>query len=91
MKNVLYRDDDDAAVAFESIHLGKDLVQGLLLLVVAAARPGTPTPALLGHRVDLVDEDDARRVLLGLGENVAHAAVQERVTDQSSDDEITES
>jgi hypothetical protein len=38
---------------------------------VAAAQAGA---ALAADRVDLVDEDDARRVALGLVEQVAHAA-----------------
>ena len=45
------------------------LVQSLLALVVAAAQTGAAMPA---DRVDLVDEDDAGRVLLGLLEHVAH-------------------
>mmetsp|Transcript_12990 Transcript_12990/g.36850 ORF Transcript_12990/g.36850 Transcript_12990/m.36850 type:complete len:647 (+) Transcript_12990:384-2324(+) len=61
---------DDAGVALEAVHLGEDLVEGLLALVVAH-------PLAAGARapdgVDLVDEDDAGRVLLGLLEEVAHA------------------
>ena len=30
------REDDDAAVALEAVHLGEQLVQGLLALVIAA-------------------------------------------------------
>ena len=63
-------DDDDALVAVEPVHLDEELVEGLLALVVAAAEAGPPVAA---DRVDLVDEDDARRVLLGLVEHVAHA------------------
>ena len=58
-----------AAVA-ETVHLDQQLVQCLLALVVAAAQAGA---ALAAHRVDLVDEDDARAVLLGLLEQVAHS------------------
>ena len=47
----------------EAVHLGEDLVERLLALVVAA---GDARPALAAHRVDLVDEDDARRRLLRL-------------------------
>ena len=53
----------------EAVHLDQQLVQRLLALVVAAAQAGA---ALAADRVDLVDEDDARRVLLGLLEQVAH-------------------
>jgi hypothetical protein len=53
-------------IAAEAVHLGQDLVERLLLLVVAALGPATrPGPALC-HGVNLVDEDDARTVLLGL-------------------------
>ena len=64
-------DDDDVRVRVEAVHLDQDLVQGLLALVVRAAEPGAALPA---DRVDLVDEDDARAVALGLLEQVAHAA-----------------
>ncbi len=57
--------------AVEAVHLNQDLVEGLLALVVASAETGTTLPA---DRVDLVDEDDARRVALGLIEQIAHAA-----------------
>ncbi len=65
------RDHDHARVRVEAVHLDEDLVEGLLALVVAAAEAGA---ALAADRVDLVDEDDARRVALGLVEQVAHAA-----------------
>ena len=65
------RDDDHVRVRVEAVHLDEDLVQGLLALVVAAAEAGA---ALAADRVDLVDEDDARRVALGLVEEVADAA-----------------
>jgi hypothetical protein len=65
------RDDDDALVRLEAVHLDQKLVQRLLAFVVAAAVAHATGPA---HGVDLVDEDDAGRVLLGLFEHVAHAA-----------------
>ena len=64
------RDDDDVRVGVEAVHLDQDLVQGLLALVVAAAEAGA---ALAADRVDLVHEDDAGRVALGLVEEVTHA------------------
>ena len=64
-------DEDDALVGLEAVHLDQQLVQGLLALVVAAAEAGA---AMAADRVDLVDEDDAGRVLLGLFEHVADAA-----------------
>ena len=65
------RDEDDAFVGLEAVHLDQQLVERLLALVVAAAEAGA---AMAADRVDLVDEDDAGRVLLGLLEHVAHAA-----------------
>jgi len=64
------RHQDDAFVRFEAVHLDQQLVQGLFALVVTAAEAGA---AMAADRVDLVDEDDARRVLLALLEQVAHA------------------
>ena len=64
-------DHDDAALDVEAVHLDQHLVERLLALVVAAAHAGAAVPA---DGVDLVDEDDRRRVLLGLLEQVAHAA-----------------
>src|SRR3954469_23252814 len=53
------RDQDDAAAGVEAVHLDEQLVQRLLAFVVPAAEAGA---ALAADRVDLVDEDDARRV-----------------------------
>ena len=64
-------DDDDALVRLEAVHLDEELVQRLLALVVAAAEAGA---AVTTDGVDLVDEDDAGRVLLALLEEVANAA-----------------
>ena len=63
-------DDDNAGRALEAVHLDQELVQGLLAFVVAAAQA---CAALAPDGVDLVDEDDARGVLLGLLEHVADA------------------
>src|SRR5690606_4262213 len=62
---------DDALVGLEAVHLDEQLVQGLLALVIATAKACATVPA---DSVDLVDEDDAGRVLLGLLEHVADAA-----------------
>jgi hypothetical protein len=64
------RDEDDALVRLEAVHLDEQLVERLLALVVPAAEPGA---AMAADGVDLVDEDDAGRVLLALLEQVAHA------------------
>ena len=64
------RDHDDVVLGLEAVHLHEELVERLLALVVAAAEAGA---AVAADRVDLVHEDDAGRVLLGLLEEVAHA------------------
>ncbi len=63
------RDQDHAAAYVEPVHLHQQLVEGLLPLVVTAAHAGPAVPA---DGVDLVDEHDRRRVLLGLLEQVAN-------------------
>ena len=68
-------DDDDALVRLEAVHLDEELVQRLLALVVTAAEAGA---AVTTDGVDLVDEDDAGRVLLALLEQVADAARRRR-------------
>ena len=62
-------DQDDVGAGVEAVHLDEQLVQRLLALVVPAAQA---CAALAADRVDLVHEDDARGVLLGLLEQVAH-------------------
>ncbi len=64
------RDEDDALVRLEAVHLDEQLVQRLLALVVTAAEAGA---AMAADGVDLVDEDDAGRVLLALLEEIADA------------------
>ena len=49
--------EDDALVGLEAIHLHEQLVEGLFPLVVTTAEA---RPTVATHRVDLVDEDDAR-------------------------------
>ena len=62
--------DDDALARVEAVHLGEELVERLLALLVAAHRR---LDADLAERVELVDEDDAGRLGLGLGEQIADA------------------
>src|SRR5205807_5059412 len=54
----------------ESIHLDQELIERLLALVVTAAQSGA---AMAADGVDLIDEDDARRVFLSLLEQIADA------------------
>jgi hypothetical protein len=63
-------DQDDVVLRLEAVHLDEQLVERLLALVVAAAEAGA---AVAADGVDLVHEDDAGAVLLGLLEQVAHA------------------
>ena len=63
-------DQDDVVRHREAVHLDEQLVERLLALVVPAAHAGA---AVAADGVDLVHEDDAGRVLLGLLEEVAHA------------------
>ena len=63
--------DDDAGVALEAVHLGEQLVEGLLPFVIAATEACAPLPA---HGIDLIDEHDAGSTLLGLLEQVADPA-----------------
>ena len=55
------RYEDHPFVGLEPVHLHQQLVEGLFPLVMAAAEARTPVAS---HRVDLVDEDDARGILL---------------------------
>ncbi len=64
--------DDDTAIGAETIHLGEQLVERILALVVATHAHALTTGTT--HGVYLVDEDDARALFLGLVEEVAHTA-----------------
>src|SRR5439155_10557212 len=59
-----------AFVRLEAGHFDHQPLQRLLALVVAPAESGA---AMAADRIDLVDEDDAGRVLLALLEKVADA------------------
>ena len=63
--------DDNALGMAEAIHLHQQLVQGLLLFIVAAAETCS---ALAAHGVDLVNEDNGRSQLLRLLKQVADTA-----------------
>src|SRR5215469_968699 len=62
-------DQDDTLVRLKPVHLDEQLVQGLLALVMSAAQTGA---TVASDGVDLVDEDNAGRVLLALNEKVPH-------------------
>ena len=61
--------DDDALGRVEAVHLGEQLVESLLALVVAAYRA---VVALFAYGVYLVDKDDAGGLFRRLLEEVAH-------------------
>src|SRR5262249_20304006 len=64
------RYENDTFVRLEAVHFNEQLIERLLAFVVAAAEP---CAAVTSNGVDLVDEHDARCVLLALLEQVAHA------------------
>ena len=64
------RNHDDGTVGIEAVHLDQQLVEGLFAFLVGAdLRAATPA----AERVDLIEEDDARCIFLGVLEEVAHA------------------
>src|SRR5690606_29835443 len=63
-------DDDDAIVGFKPVHFDQQLVQCLLALIVATTEASA---TMTSHGIDLVDEDDAWRLLLRLVEHIANA------------------
>ena len=65
------RDDDDAFLRVEAVHLDEQRIERLLALVVTAADAVT---AMAADGVDFVDENHAGRGFLALLKHVAHAA-----------------
>ena len=64
--------DDHLIVGVEAVHFDEDGVEGLLAFIVAAA--GESAAAAAADGVDFIQEDDAGAVVLGLLEEIAHAA-----------------
>ena len=64
--------NDDTTVGAETVHLGEQLVQRVLALVVATRADVAATGT--SHGIYLIDEDDARALLLSLAEEVADTA-----------------
>jgi hypothetical protein len=58
---------NDTAVAGKAIHLGEKLVDGLLPLIVSTTKAGT---TLSADGINLINEDDARGLGLGLLEEI---------------------
>ena len=69
-RTVRRREDDHALGGIEAVDLGKELIERLLALVVAAELG----VAAAADGIDLVDEDDGGSDLGGFLEQVAHAA-----------------
>ena len=68
IRTVCRRQNDDAGILRESIHLYEELVQRLFSFIMAAAQA---CASLTSDRVDLIDKNDTRRVLLSLIEQVS--------------------
>ena len=69
IRAVRRRNNDDALICAEAVHLNQQLVQRLLALIMPAAHAGA---AMTADRVDLIDEDDRRRILFGLFKQIAN-------------------
>ena len=67
------RDHDHPDRGIEPVHLGEDLIERLLALVVAAAEAADCARSRTADRIQFVDEDDRGRRRLGLLKEVAHA------------------
>mmetsp|Transcript_32035 Transcript_32035/g.59641 ORF Transcript_32035/g.59641 Transcript_32035/m.59641 type:complete len:249 (+) Transcript_32035:866-1612(+) len=63
-------ENNDSGVTLETVHLGEDLVQSLFTLVVTSGNTGT---TLTTNRINLINEDDARGVLLRHVEEITDA------------------
>ena len=74
----------ETVVRFEAVHLDEQLVQGLLAFIVSAAQASATVAA---HSINLVDEDDAGRVLLALFKQVAHNGLAPTPTNISTKSE----
>ena len=63
-------EDDEAGAGVEAVEFDQQLIERLLLLVVAARK--RPNAAGAAQRIEFVDEDDGRRLLVSLLKQVAH-------------------
>ncbi len=74
LRSVSRRQNNNAALSVKSVHLGKQLVQRLLPLLISAAVLGIPASS---DRVNLIDEHDTGRILLRFPEQVSHTGSSE--------------
>src|SRR5581483_1789241 len=70
VRTVRRSDQDNAIVRFKAIHFDEQLIKSLFALIVTTAQARA---AMTTDGVNLIDEDDAGRILLALLEQVAHA------------------
>ena len=66
LRTVCRRENNNADIFLETVHFGKQLVEGLLALVVGAEL----TVALLADGIDLIDEHYAGGFLFCLAEKI---------------------
>ena len=64
-------DNDNALVALKAVHFNKELVKGLLTLIVTAAKT---CASLTAHSVDLIDEYDSGGIFLCCFKKVSYTA-----------------
>ena len=63
-------EDDEAGAGVEAVEFDQQLIERLFFLVVAACK--RPNAAGAAQRIEFVDEDDGRRLLVSLLKQVAH-------------------
>ncbi len=69
LRSVSRRKDQDSLRRIKTIHLGKELVQGLLTLIISAIA----AVSALTDCIDLIDKDDTRCIFLCLTEEVSYS------------------
>ena len=63
---------NNVCALFKAIHLGKDLIESLLALVVTTTESGTAT--LAPDSINLINKDDARCITFCFGKEITHTA-----------------
>ena len=63
--------DDYLFIRFKTVHLDEDGIERLLALIVSTT--GETRTAATAHRIDFIEEDDARAVVFGLFEKIANS------------------
>ena len=65
------RKKNHTGILFKAIHFGEQLIQGLLTLIVAATNPCTALPS---DGINLINENNARSLLLCFSEQITNPA-----------------